>query len=130
MKKTILASLLVSVAVLPGCGAESKAPQFLVSNLSISKSDGSSYSTTFKGSATVSSSAPELKGKTVVVALKAKNKTGKATEDFEQWVVVSDGVGKIEIFDYVSEENAQAPTYSNWEAVGYWELSPATVKYK
>lgn len=117
-------------ATLMGCSKEASSIKFVVSNLSVAKDGSSEYSSSFKGSATLSSSAPSLKGKTVIVIIKAKTMTGNEEGVAEQYVTVTDGVGKIDIFEFNSNPNSPTPKFSDWKTLGYWELSPATIEYK
>lgn len=128
IKKLIVVALLAICAT--GCGKETSSIKFVVSNLSVAKDGDSEYSSSFKGSATLSSSAPSLKGKTVIVIIKAKTMTGNEEGVAEQYVTVTDGVGKIDIFEFNSNPNAPTPKFSDWKTLGYWELSPATIEYK
>jgi len=115
---------------LMGCGNETSSIKFVVSNLSVAKDGNSEFGSSFTGAATLSSSAPSLKGKTVVVFIKAKTKIGDEERDFSMPVYVTDGVGKIDIIEFYSKPNAPTPKFSEWSVQGYWELSPATIEYR
>jgi len=128
IKKIALLALFAALTV--GCNKPAKEIDFVVSNLTVSKDGDSDYSTTFKGSATISSSDQSLKGKSIIVFVSAKTKTGDEVGDFSSTVNVTDGVGKIEIYEFSSKPNAPLVSFSDWKTKGFWELSPATIEYK
>lgn len=127
MNKFFLVAFLA--ASLSACGADAE-PTFVISNLATDKHGDSEYSTTYRSTATISSAADSLKGKTILANVKVKSVSGSETNaSGVEWVFIKDGVGKLDIHTFLTTPNAPEPVFSGWEVVGFVELNQAKVKF-
>lgn len=112
-------AILAAALALSAC-TEQKA-EFEFGSLSI-KADKSEYGTTVTGKIPLRLKTSSLNDTPMLVLVSLQKTNSIETSEEHQYVIVIDGVGAVETYQYVSA-NDEPAKYSNWQVVGYVPMS-------